>query len=103
MSFQLCKLECICSEKASEIWGSGFQKREGNPSAVFAPSESIVSRIWKCYTLQELCQLTEILLLPIWLIWEKQMGNVELSENCCHMITAFIINTEIKGNWFESF
>lgn len=31
------------------------------------------------------------------------MGNVELSEKCCHMITAFVINTEIKGNWFESF
>lgn len=35
MSFQLCKLECICSEKASEIWGSGFQKRERGTPVLF--------------------------------------------------------------------
>lgn len=35
MSFRLCKLECVCSEKASEIWGSGFQKREGRTPVLF--------------------------------------------------------------------
>lgn len=35
MSFRLCKLEYICSEKASEIGGSGFQKRERGTPVLF--------------------------------------------------------------------
>lgn len=101
MSFPALQIRVHLLWETSEIWGGGFSEREGTP-VLFLLLQRVLFLSWKYYTLQELRQLTEILLLPIWLIWEanvkcRPLWEVLSYDNCFH-------NKYKKSrDWFEEF